>query len=236
MLGTKRDIGVVGAIALLVAFGASSLSAQSMESAQTMQQDRFSVDIRGGGALPASDDGGFREVVEPGASFGIGASYAVHPRFNLRVDGDVELLPGDELIEPAGGNFPDQQLWHYNAGIEAQILPDSDWPWKLHANIGVGATTLSIDEFTVNGQSHDISDTNFTLNGSVRVGYALAGSTDVFAAFHSYRTFVDETDTEALVALNEAPFAAGRPGEGPLHDPYGSAWTFPVQLGLRYHF
>lgn len=231
MLGTMRDIGVVGLATAFLAFGAADAEAQTMD----MDTEKLTVEVRGGGSLPASDDGGFREAVDPGGSFGVGASYAVHPRFNLRVDGDVEFLPGDELAATAGASFPDQRLWHYNAGLEVEVLPPTTYPWKLTANLGVGATTLSADEFTVNGQSRDISDTNFALNGAVRAGYALTNTTDVFVAVQGYRTFVDESDTEALVALNEAPFASGRPTDG-LRDPYRSAWTFPMQLGLRFHF
>lgn len=215
----KRLTTALGAVVAASVFGASATGLQAQE---TMIDEKLSLEIRGGTSLPASDDGGFRETVSPGGSFGIGGSVRVHPRVSLRLDGDWEFLPGDDT--PASGAFPDQDLLHYNGGVEVDVLPRNVRPWSVRANLGLGATTWMTGEFQDGATQSDINETYFTLNGGVKLGYDLSSRFNLFAGFQAYRAFTDEEDS--------AVFNSVRPDV----EFFDSVWTFPFQVGLRLNY
>lgn len=181
----------------------------------------WTIDGRGGIAVPAGD---FADLAidDVGPTFGLGVGYYVHPRVALRIDGDVDFFSGDELAGGATG--PDITLFHYNAGAEVELTPPGASPWDVTANVGAGATTWDTDSFTVGTASDEVSETYFTANGGLKVGYDVHRNVNVFVGGQWYLQFTDEADTQPLAEL------AGQP-EG-----FDSASTIPIYAGLKLKF
>lgn len=182
---------------------------------------------RGGISVPAGE---LADVFDVGPSFGVGVGYRVHERVTLRVDGDVGLLNGADLA--TGAEAPDTRLWHYNGGVEFEITEPNRSPWSLTANLGAGATTISGDDFAapltnpVTGETvDDFSETYFTANGGLRVGYAVSPSLDVFAGGQWYLAFADEDDTAVYSVLSPSEI-----------DAFDTASEIPIVVGLRATF
>lgn len=182
---------------------------------------------RGGISVPAGE---LADVFDVGPSFGVGVGYRVHERVTLRVDGDVGILGGADLA--TGAEAPDTRLWHYNGGVEFEITRPDRSPWSVSANLGAGATTISGDDFAgpltnpVTGETvTDFSETYFTANGGLRVGYALTPSLDVFAGGQWYLAFADEDDTAVYSALSPSEI-----------DAFDTASEIPIVVGLRATF
>lgn len=181
----------------------------------------WTMDGRGGIAVPAGD---FADLAidDVGPTFGLGVGYYVHPRVAIRIDGDVDLFSGDELAGGATG--PDITLFHYNAGAEVELTPPGASPWDVTANVGAGATTWDTDSFTVGTVSEELSETYFTANGGLKVGYDVHRNVTVFLGGQWYLQFTDEADTQPLAEL------AG------LTEGFDSASTIPIYAGLKLKF
>ncbi len=173
---------------------------------------QLNFEARGGAGIPAGD---LADLTDVGGTAGAGIGYWVHPRVNLRLDGDVDILTAAE-----SGGLPDLRLWHYNGGIEASLLDRSRTRWKLLTNVGAGATTIDSDEFG----GTDLTRTYFALNGGLKVGYDVSDNVNFFVGGQAYLTFADEDDLRPLSTL--APELNGANID--------QLWSFPVYAGIRF--
>lgn len=144
-------------------------------------QGSWSFQGRAGIAIPA---GNLSDSQDPGPSFGAGLAYWIRDRLALRGDIDVDLLSG---ADTEFGELADITLYHFNGGIEYDLVPPSQSPWKLHANAGLGFTTTDVD---VEGSE---SETDFTLNAGAKLGYAISPMARIFAGVQAYVILADET-------------------------------------------
>lgn len=192
----------------------------------------FEVDARGGISLPVSDLG---DVADPGASFGLGATYWVHERIGVRVNGDAGLLTGLDADETGSGfESPDLDLYRYTGGVVARLTP-RETRWDVTANLGAGGATYSSDDFAagtlvnpVTGEAvQDFSSTYFSTTGGLKIGYDVTERVAVFAGGQAYLDFADEEDTAIFgeVAPQEV-----EPGG------FDTAWTIPLQAGVKIRF
>jgi len=190
---------VLAAIAALGFLAAGSVPAQ----AQGMMDDgpTWSVDGRGGIAMPVGD---FSDLAidDVGLTFGAGFAYHVHPRVAIRADGDVEMYGGSTVEEGLGGTGPDISLWHYNAGVQVELTRPGAGPLSVSANLGGGATTWDTDDFFIQDGATEISETYFTGNGGLRVGYEATRNVSVFLDGQWYMQFGDDA---VLSQLPDAP-------------------------------
>lgn len=98
-----------------------------------------------GVGIPVGD---LADFTSPGFSASLSTTRWMSPRWGLRFGGAGNFLGSDF------DDAPSLKLWHYNGGIEFDILPKSD-SFAWHANIGAGGTTAdgggeSVTDFTVN--------------------------------------------------------------------------------------
>jgi len=182
-------------------------------------QDKLTVDARGGVAVPASD---LADLFDVGPSVGVGLAYRLTSRVSLRLDGDVDILNG---ASGPGGDGPDMNIYHYNAGVAVNLIGADTRGWNVDVNVGAGASTFDSDSFQVNGTIRDFSETYFTTNGGVRVGYDVSRSLNVFVGGQAYLMVTDDSDTAVFAQIN------------PAADPNGfdTAWTFPITAGVALH-
>jgi hypothetical protein len=224
MKTTRQRISTIGAMAgaalLLVGGIPQSASAQGVDSP-------WVVEGRGGISVPAGD---LADVFDVGPSFGAGIGYRVHPRVTLRADGDVAILSGADLA--TGEQAPDTRLWHYNGGVEVALTPPGESRWDVTANVGGGATTFSGDDFEpavvnpVTGETvTDFSETYFTANGGLKVGYDVTPRVNVYAGGQWYLAFTDEEDTAVFSSLSPSEINA-----------FDTASEIPIVLGVRASF
>jgi hypothetical protein len=208
------------------AFGAlATLAAVTfgLASEATAQQDsRWSFKGEGGIAIPVSDLNDFQKV---GATFGIGAAYWFTPRIAVRVDGDVGLLQGDDL---AGGvEAPNLTLWHYNGGLELRLTDPRRSPLEGTVNAGAGATTMTTENRVVTlpdggtFDGNDFTETYFTANGGLQVGYDVSPNVNIFVNGQVYLIATSEDDTAAFEVLD------------PGIQRFSEAWSIPLTAGLR---
>jgi hypothetical protein len=160
-------------------------------------QQQFQIAGRGGIGIPTGD---LADIADVGPTFGLKLAYRVHPRVALRVDGDVEILGGADLN--SGAQAPDLTLWHYNGGVEVEVLEPGRSPWSLAVNAGAGATTFDSDQFAGVSGGNDFSETYFSLNGGLEIGYDVQSNVRVYVAGQAYVIFADEQDTAAFAALS----------------------------------
>lgn len=211
-----RTIGAALALAVAAALAPADAQAQGAE-------HPWSIDARGGIAVPAGD---LSDAVDVGPSFGLGIAYRIHPRIALRVDGDLDVYSGADL-ETAGGQveLPDLNLWHYNAGLAFEVTRPGASPWDVTANLGAGATTFDGDAPAGGGSTVDdggLSETYFTANGGLRVGYDVHESVNVYAGGQWYLAFTDEEDTAGVA--------------GPEAQGFDTASSIPLTLGVKIRF
>jgi hypothetical protein len=170
---------------------------------------QLNFEARGGTSIPAGD---LADLTDVGGSAGASIGYWIHPRLNLRLDGDVGILPSQRAA------LPDLRLWNYGAGLEASVLSPAS-RLTLLARVGAGATTLDTDDFG----GRDLTLTYFALNGGLTVGYDATRSINLFATGQAYVAFGDEDELRALSSL--APELNGRGVD--------QLWSIPVQAGIR---
>jgi len=160
---------------------------------------------RGGIAIPIGD---LADVANVGADFGLKASYFFSPYFEVRGDGEVEILPGK-------GSAPNMRLWHYTVGPGVKLTDASVTPWSVIINGGLGITTIDTDHF----QGNSFNDTYFALNFGAKVGYDVTRQVDIFVSSIGYITFANKNSTR---------FFAGIPG-GKAFD---TVFSLPVTAGV----
>lgn len=220
----RKRLATIGATAL-----AAMLLAGLPEGAAAQAVDQpWVLEGRGGISVPA---GNLADVFDVGPGLGAGIGYRVHPRVALRIDGDVGILSGaDDLA--TGTEAPDTRLWHYNGGVEFELTPPEASRWEVTANLAGGATTFSGDDFAqpltnpVTGETvTDFSETYFTANGGLKVGYDISPSVNVFAGGQWYLAFTDEDDTAVFSALSPSEI-----------DAFDTASEIPIVVGLKARF
>lgn len=159
-------------ISLVFAVGGSLIGMPSAADAQAP----WSFQSRAGVGVPGGD---LTDVANVGPSFGAGIARWLSDRIAIRADLDIDLLDGS-------GEVDDVTLYHYNAGVEIDLLQPQVTRWKLHGDLGLGATTLDseLDRF---------SGSEFTLNGGLSLGYAVSSRVRLFGGGRLYLMFTDET-------------------------------------------
>lgn len=177
-----------------VGIGATAIVAALAFASPALAQGQWSFDGRGGVAVPVGD---LSDVADAGPTFGVGIGYWFSDRVAVRVDGDLDLLSGKDS-EGTGPALPDMNLWHYNAGVEVNVVEPSS-PWDFTLNIGGGLSTLDVDGDE--GTPTDLSETYFTGNGGLLVGYDVSPNVNIFARGQWYLVFSDEEDTAPLADL-----------------------------------
>lgn len=189
---------------------------------------KFSVEGRGGIAVPASD---LHEIYDLGPSFGLGAAYYPIRWLGIRVDGDVDILNGKDAADLSGGTqAPDMRLWHYSAGLEVRPLLAGSTPTRftIVANIGAGATTIDTDDFAAGtiglAGAPDFNQTYFSANGGLKVGYDATTRLNVYVGGQAYLMVTDDRDTRTFAQFDTRVDPNG----------FSTAWTFPVYGGVRF--
>ena len=201
-------------------------------------QEKFEVEGRGCVAVPIGDLADLQDV---GGSVGIGFSSWFSPRIAVQAGGALEILTGVDS-DQSGPAAPDMNLWHYNGGIALRLIdPASASRRTVNINLGAGATTFDSDDFQLSGQTTSFSETYFTANGGVKVGYEVAQNLNSFAGGQTYLMFADDADTGIFGQLrSEIPITAGLSyffGQLRSHvDPEGfdTLWSIPITVGFSY--
>lgn len=115
-------------------------------------------DIQGqvGVAVPI---GNLSDTHDPGVAFGIGLSRWFNKRLAFHLGTGLDLLGGKTGLNVGGSiiDIRDISLWHYNAGIEIDLINPEASHVRAHAQLGLGGTTISVkdadssNEFSING-------------------------------------------------------------------------------------
>ena len=182
-------------------------------------QNRIGFEGRAGLGLPAFD---LADRAQAGPAVGLDLTYALGERVALVFGGDVEFLEGAEL-EGSDLAFQDLTAWHYGAGVEAQLLDPRTTYWRLRTGAGAGASTYDAD----GGEAR----TTFSLFGSLELGYEVSTEADLFLGVKSWLSPVEERITIAEALRAPQVFPPADPLVG-----VGTAWSFPVSAGVRFHF
>lgn len=182
-------------------------------------QQGVTIEARGGIAIPTSD---LSDLTDEGPSFGVGVNFPLTNRISVRVDGDADLLSGKDAsgTGPAG---PDINLYHYGAGLEFALVQPGASRWGIDVNVGAGATTFDSDEFDVMGTMVDFSETYFTANGGLTLGYQVSERINVFVGGQAFIMFADEDDTAIFSAINSELDPAG----------FDNVVTIPLTAGFK---
>lgn len=168
-------------------------------------QQGVTIEARGGIAIPTSD---LSDLADEGPSFGVGISFPLSNRLRVRVDGDVDLLSGNDA-SGTGPEGPDINLYHYGAGLEYALVQPGASRWGIDVNVGAGATTFDADEFDVMGTMVDFRETYFTANGGLTLGYQISERINIFVGGQAFIMFADEDDTAIFSAINSELDPAG---------------------------
>lgn len=207
----RRILGLVS-FGMTVAFGlAGPLAAQT-------QDGRYDLELRGGFAAPAGE---LLELVDPGPSFGASFAYFVTPRIAFQARGGLDLLPGVEA-DAAGPAAPNVDIWHFTAGPLVRVIVPDGTRWIVDLYLGGGFTTLDADRFRLGRTRIDFTETYFTVNGGLQVGYDVSRNATLFAAADAYLIATDKKDTRVFGRLR-----ADVDPEG-----FSTAWTFPFTAGF----
>ncbi|MFW6088879.1 MAG: outer membrane beta-barrel protein [Gemmatimonadota bacterium] len=198
------------------------LGVSSPANAQHVDGQRFSIEPRAGIAIPAGD---LSDVADAGPGLGLGLAYTLTDRLAVRLDGDVDILSGLDATatNPEG---PDVTIWHYGAGLQYALLDPASSRWAVDVNLGIGASTFDVDEFSVGASTIDVTETYFTANGGLQVGYDVTPGVNVFGRGQAFLMFTDEDDTAVFSAFNPDIDPAG----------FDSAWSIPLSVGVAIYF
>jgi len=214
-------------LAATTVFGALLAATFALPGAARAQQaGKWTVDARGGIAVPASD---LSDLENVGGNAAVGVAYWVHPRIALRVDGSVDLLSGKDSSDQGVlvAQVPDMTLWHYVGGLEFRLTPPEATRWDVTVNLEAGATTMDTDDdpiFTTGpGGGPDFTQTYFSGNGGLRAGYWVTPRVNVFVSGQAHLIATDEQDTRVFSAFSSDVDPSG----------FSSGWTFPVQAGVK---
>lgn len=168
-------------------------------------QQPLAFELRAGAGLPAFD---LADVADPGFAVGLDLSHRVGDRVSVVAGGDVEFLSGEGDGVAVG---PDLTVWHYGAGLEAQLLDPLRTYWRLSLGGGAGGTTFDVSD----GGG---SETDFSVYGNLELGYEVSREADLFLGVRSWLAFAGD--------------------DGAVSGPSGAdaLWSFPVTGGVRLHF
>lgn len=206
------------------------------------QQEQFFIEGRGGYGTGLGDIGA---ITDGGPSFGVGLGYWVHERVAITVGGDASLLQGADMdtsaeADSAGERVffdqPDMDFYSYTVGLQLLVSPP-DHPLEVRLGGGVGASTISTDQFPdefLDGlpegveapEDGEFSETEVTVQGNLAVGYDVSPQFNVFAHVRPYLAFTDEESTEFFNEGVEDTQVNG----------FGTAWQLPLQLGVKIGF
>lgn len=143
----------------------------------------FTVDFRGGRAVPFGDLG---DLQDAGVSLGVGAAYRLSDRFGIRGDVDGNMLSGAE--EDLGGEVfkvPSLDAYTFSGGISVNVLP-LDSGWRGHIYGGAGVTSVSFEDA-------EDSRTEFTGSGAIKV-LKQVGTVGIGVRAKVHRIFLDEEE------------------------------------------
>lgn len=215
----KKTSIAAGLTALVLLAAPAALSAQNAST--------FSVDARAGVEIPVSD---MADVTDFGPTVGASARYRVHPRVDVRIDGELGLLSGlDE-----GGATPDVELWRALGGANVRILGAGS-PVDISAHVLGGVTSYNTEIFPQvvfepgTGEAvGDFAETYPTVAGGLEFAYPVFSSMDLtgdlFVRGSWTMMFTDEAETDIFSEL--------RSGAGG----FDQGTTVPVTLGLKLGF
>lgn len=198
------------------------LASTSPADAQQVDGQRFSIEPRVGIAIPAGD---LSDVADVGPGVGIGFAYRLSNRLAVRIDGDVDILSGLDS-SGTGPEGPDATIYHYGAGLQYALLDPATNRWAIDVNLGAGASTFDVDDFSAGGDPVDFSETYFTANGGVQVGYDVTPTVNVFGRGQAFLMFTDEDDTAVFSAFSPDIDPAG----------FDTAWSIPLSVGVAIYF
>lgn len=201
-----------GAAVAVAAVLVAGLLALTLPRPVAAQGGGWTLDARGGWILPEGD---LADWTDLGEHVGAGLTYRFHPRIGLRFDGAYTHLdqsgttgPGD----PAEG--PEINIWHYTLGLELELTePSTVWfrgnPWEVTLNAGVGGGTYDIhvedaEPGAFDPSSVPTSDTNPSVTGGLRVGYAAADWLSVYGQSQLYVILGDAGDPEDFLGKEAA--------------------------------
>ncbi len=216
----KKSLSIAAVFtALLLIATPAALSAQGAST--------FNVDARGGVEVPVSD---MADVADLGPTAGASVRYRVHPRVDVRVDGELGLLSGLEGETAT----PDVELWRAMGGANVRILGAAS-PVDVSAHVLGGLTSYNTEIFPQvvfdpeTGEAvGDFGETYPTVAGGLEIGYPVFSSMnlsgDLFVRGSWTLMFTDEAET---AIFNE--FRSGIGG-------FDQATTVPVTLGLKLGF
>lgn len=210
----KRSGRGVAALAAIVAAAALLGAWSTPAKAQSTYEPRFVVDGRLGVAVPF---GGLGDLEDMGLGAGLGGAYWFSPRFAVRGDWSLEALNGNEI--PGAQTYRDANVWHYTAGLEANLAPPVSGNVKFTVNGGLGLTTL---DFNGTGPKHSY----FTMTGGARLAVPLNRQVDVFGAAQLNLAFSDANDVYRNVAGSEILTRLGT----------SSLWSLPLSGGIQVSF
>ena len=196
-------------------------------------QGAVTTDISGGIGIPAGDLAG---AVDVGPAFTIGLNFPVREELSLRAEGGADLFRGkDDLSAVVDGTRvgsfegPDVSHARLSVGLVLHaVAPEAGarglW---LDADVGAGIDVLTTETFREQtGPSRvttiDESTAYFGMKGGADLGYAFSETVAAFVAVDAHLAFADEADWQELVDFGL--------------DPFGSVWSFPLQVGLKFHF
>lgn len=211
----------VGAVVAVLALAAAPAAADAQG------RSGLSADVRGGFALPAGD---LADLTDIGPSMGTSIRYRVHPRVDVRLDGELDLLSG---LEGEGGEAatPDVELWRALAGADVHV-PGTGRALDLAAHLQAGLTSYNTGIFPeivfepgTGEPVGDFAETYLTLAGGIELGYSVLRSAPIsvdLVARGSWTTML--SDEEETAIFGQLRSAAGG---------FGRASTVPVTLGLR---
>lgn len=227
MEAVRRRLARAGSLAPALALAALALSvlpaaarAQATEGAGDRAVARpFAVEARGGVAIPG---GRLADITDVGGSWGGGVVYRFLPNFAVRGDVDVGYLSSGS---DSYSSFPSMRLLHFGPSLEIDFKKpeDQDLPMAFRVNLGVGATSMKADHGFA-GPAGQFSHTFFTASGGAEVGYQFNEKVEAFAGGQAWLMVTSASDTRVLTDLS------------PAVQPFGSAWAFPVQAGVRVSF
>ena len=217
---TKRTSIAAGVTALALIAAPAALSAQDAST--------VSVDARGGVEIPVSD---MADVADFGSTMGASVRYRVHPRVDVRVDGELGLLSG---LDEGGAATPDVELWRAMGGANVRILGAAS-PVDISAHVLGGLTSYNTEIFPQvvfdpgTGEAvGDFAETYPTVAGGLEAAYPVFSSIDLsgdlFVRGSWTMMFTDDAETDI--------FSEIRPGAGG----FDQATTVPVTLGLKLGF
>ena len=176
----------------------------------------------GKGPIPSGD---LSDVADVGPSVGIGFGYRLTDRLTVRLDGDADILSGLDA-SGSGPEGPDVTIYHYGAGLQYALLDTTSQRWTIDLQLGVGASTFDVDEFSLSGETVDFDETYFTANGGAQIGYDVTPSVSVFGRGQAYLVFTDEDDTAAFSAFSPDADPAG----------FDTALSIPLSVGVAIRF